>query len=66
MKAGVATPNGLAVRDDVPRPQPKPNEVLVKVHAAGMNRADLNAARGKGGHGPVGAVVGIEWAGEVV
>jgi NADPH2:quinone reductase len=66
MKAGVATPEGLAVRDDVPRPQPKPHEVLVKVRAAGMNRADLNAARGKGGHGPVGAVVGLEFAGEVV
>jgi NADPH2:quinone reductase len=66
MKAGVATPAGLALRDDVPRPQPKPNEVLVKVHAAGMNRADLNSARGAGGHGAVGAVIGIEFAGEVV
>ena len=66
MKAGVATPEGLALRDDVPRPQPKPNEVLVKVHAAGMNRADLNSARGAGGHGAVGAVIGIEFAGEVV
>ncbi|HVV93726.1 MAG TPA: zinc-binding dehydrogenase [Hyphomicrobiales bacterium] len=66
MKAGVATPDGLAVRDDVPEPQPKPNEVKVKVRAAGMNRADLSAARGSGGHGAVGAVVGVEFAGDVV
>jgi NADPH2:quinone reductase len=66
MKAGVATPNGLEVRDDVPRPVPQANEVLVRVRAAALNRADLNAARGTGGHGAVGATVGLEWAGEVV
>jgi len=66
MKAAVATPNGLEVRDDVPQPKPKPNEVLVRVRAAGLNRADLNAARGTGGHGAVGATVGLEWSGEVV
>jgi NADPH2:quinone reductase len=43
MKAAVATDKGLEVRD-IPKPQPKPNEILVKVHAAGLNRADLNAA----------------------
>lgn len=65
MKAGVATANGLEVRD-IPRPEPKPFEILVKVKAAGLNRADLAAARGSGGHGTVGATVGIDWAGEVV
>ena len=45
MKAAVATDKGLEVRD-IPKPHPKPNEILVKVHAAGLNRADLNAARG--------------------
>jgi NADPH:quinone reductase len=67
MKAGVASENGLAMRD-VPQPRPKPNEVLVKVKAASLNRADLGVARGMP-HGPnsgVGALVGIEWAGEVV
>jgi NADPH2:quinone reductase len=42
--------------------------VLVKVKAAALNRADLAVARGQP-HGPnsgVGALVGIEWAGEVV
>jgi NADPH2:quinone reductase len=65
MKAAVGTPNGLELRD-VPPPRPKPHEVLVKVRAAGLNRADLSAARGAGGHGQAGATVGLEWAGEVV
>jgi NADPH:quinone reductase len=67
MKAGVASESGLVMRD-VPQPKPKPNEVLVKVRAAGLNRADLAVARGHA-HGPnsgVGVTVGIEWAGEVV
>src|SRR5215470_17232704 len=67
MKAAVATENGLALRD-VPQPRPKPNEVLVKVRAAALNRADLATARGlpHGSHGGIGAAVGLEWAGEVV
>jgi NADPH:quinone reductase len=65
MKAAVATDKGLEVRD-IPQPKPKPHEILVRVKAAGLNRADLNAARGAGGHGAVGATLGIDWAGEVV
>ncbi len=65
MKAGVATESGLEVRD-IAQPVPKPVELLVKVKAAGLNRADLSAAQGHGGHGAVGATVGIDWAGEVV
>jgi NADPH:quinone reductase len=67
MKAGVASENGLVVRD-IAQPRPKPNEVLVKVRAAALNRADLTTARGlpHGSHGGVGAPVGLEWAGEVV
>jgi NADPH2:quinone reductase len=67
MKAGVASENGLVMRD-IAQPKPKSNEVLVKVRAAALNRADLAVARGLP-HGPnsgVGAQVGIEWAGEVV
>jgi NADPH:quinone reductase-like Zn-dependent oxidoreductase len=45
MKAGVASEKGIEVRD-VPQPRPKPNEVLVKVRAASLNRADLTTARG--------------------
>jgi NADPH2:quinone reductase len=67
MKAGVASENGLVVRE-IAQPRPKPNEVLVKVRAAALNRADLSTAHGlpHGSHGGVGAAVGLEWAGEVV
>jgi NADPH2:quinone reductase len=65
MKAAVATDNGLEIRD-IPQPKPSPFELLVKVKAAGLNRADLAAARGKGGHGATGATVGLDWAGEVI
>jgi NADPH2:quinone reductase len=67
MKGGVGTPNGLEVRD-VPRPQPKAGEVLVRVRAAGLNRADLGAAKAAAhpGHATAGAPIGLEWAGEVV
>jgi NADPH:quinone reductase len=66
MKAAVAAENGLDVRE-VPQPRPKPSEVLVRVRAAGLNRADLAAARGAyAGHGSAGSPIGLEWAGEVV
>jgi NADPH2:quinone reductase len=65
MKAAVATENGLEILD-IPQPKPRPFELLVKVKAAGLNRADLGAASGKGGHGAVGATVGLDWSGEVV
>jgi NADPH:quinone reductase-like Zn-dependent oxidoreductase len=65
MKAAVATENGLEIRD-IPQPKPAPFQLLVKVRAAGLNRADLAAARGKGGNGAVGATIGLDWAGEVV
>jgi NADPH2:quinone reductase len=47
---------------------PKPNEVLVRVRACGLNRADLGMAAGHrhGAHGGAGTVLGMEWAGEVV
>ena len=65
MKAAVATENGLEVRD-IAQPKPSPVELLVKVRAAGLNRADLGAAKGQGGHGGLGATVGLDWSGEVV
>ncbi len=49
MKAAVITryggPEVLELRD-VPDPQPKPGQVLVRVEAAGVNFADILAARG--------------------
>ncbi|MCW3473869.1 zinc-binding dehydrogenase [Limobrevibacterium gyesilva] len=67
MRAAVVTEDGLAVRE-VAVPTPKPNEVLVRVRAAGLNRAELQMASGHrhGALGGIGAVVGLEWAGEVV
>jgi NADPH:quinone reductase len=66
MKAGVASPNGVVIRD-VPQPKPKPTEVLVKVRGVGVNRADLGAALGDASHGSAaGTPIGGEFAGEVV
>jgi len=65
MKAAVSSPNGLELRD-IPQPVPKSNEVLVKVKACGLNRADLSAAKATMGHGTMGAPCGLEHAGEVV
>src|SRR5258707_9438108 len=64
MKAGIATDKGLALRD-IAQPKPKPNEVLVRVRAAALNRADLATARGvpHGSHGGIGAAGGLEWGG---
>lgn len=61
MKAGVASPNGIVVQD-VPEPKPGPHDLLVKVKAAALNRADLSAAKGEANGQPI----GIEFAGEVV
>ena len=54
---------GLA--GSIPQPVPKPNEVLTRVKACGLNRADLSAAKASFGHGTMGAALGLEWAGEV-
>jgi NADPH:quinone reductase len=65
MKAAVVGEKGLEIRD-VPAPRPKPNEVLVRVRAAGLNRAELSVAAGHrhGGIGGPGTIVGLEFAGE--
>ncbi len=67
MKAAVVGDNGLEIRD-VPAPRPKPNEILVRVRAAGLNRAELGMAAGHkhGSLGGAGTVIGLEWSGEVV
>ena len=66
MKAAVVTPNGVEVRD-VPTPVPQDDQVLVRVHACGMNRADLAVAAGHshGAIGGAGTIVGMEFAGEI-
>lgn len=67
MKAAVVAQGGVEVHD-VPQPKPAPNQVLVRVRAIGLNRADLQMASGRmhGSAGGAGAVLGLEWSGEVV
>lgn len=66
MKAYVYGANGAEVTD-VSKPAPKGAQVLVRVRAVGLNRADLGMTKGHahGSAGGVGTVLGMEWAGEV-
>jgi NADPH2:quinone reductase len=66
MKAAVLAATGVEVRE-VPKPKPAANQVLVRVRAAGLNRADLIVASGHmhGSSGGPGTVLGLEFAGEV-
>ena len=45
MRAVVVTDQAVEVQD-IKKPEPKPNEVLVQVRACGLNRADLMVAGG--------------------
>ena len=67
MRAAVVTENGVEIQD-VAKPAPKPHEVLVRVRACGLNRADLMVASGMahGAIGGSGTIVGQEFAGEIV
>ena len=66
MKAYVYGANGAEIAE-IAKPSPKGTQVLVKVHACGLNRADLGMTKGHvhGAAGGVGTVLGMEWAGEV-
>ncbi|MGP8119132.1 MAG: quinone oxidoreductase family protein [Xanthobacteraceae bacterium] len=67
MKAFVYGAGG-AVVTDAPKPEPRGVQVLVRVRACGLNRADLGMTKGHvhGSQGGAGTVLGMEWAGEVV
>jgi NADPH2:quinone reductase len=66
MKAYVYGANGAEITD-VAKPTPKDTQVLVRVRACGLNRADLGMTKGHahGRAGGVGTVLGMEWAGEI-
>jgi NADPH:quinone reductase-like Zn-dependent oxidoreductase len=70
MTAAILTGHGglekLIVRDDIPVPRPKANEVLIRVGACGMNNTDINTRIGwysksiDSGTTPTGAADGLE------
>jgi NADPH2:quinone reductase len=66
MKAYIYGANGAEITD-VAKPSPKGTQVLVRVRACGLNRADLGMTKGHahGAAGGVGTVLGMEWAGEI-
>jgi NADPH2:quinone reductase len=66
MKAAIVGENGVEIRD-VPKPVPAANEVLIRVRATSLNRADLLVALGHqhGSVGGIGARIGLECAGDV-
>jgi len=67
MKAIVVTSTGVAYTD-APEPIPSADQVLIKVRAAALNRADLAVASGAkhGSVGGPGTIVGMESAGDVL
>lgn len=70
MKAAVIVEQGgrrqLSIQS-VPMPEPGPGEIVVRVRAAGLNRADLalNAAHRRTGPQQTIPIAGLEFAGEV-
>ncbi len=66
MKAYVYGTKGADIAE-VAKPAPQGTQVLVRVRACGLNRADLGMTKGHahGSAGGVGTVLGMEWAGEV-
>jgi NADPH2:quinone reductase len=66
MKAAILGAAGIEI-GEVPKPTPKPNEVLIRVRATTLNRADLLIASGHqhGAVGGKGSRIGLECAGEV-
>ena len=67
MKAGVASPERRCDPGRDPQPKPKPTDILVKIKAIALNRADLGSAKGDTSHGAAaGKPIGSEFAGEVV
>lgn len=67
MKAVNVASDGKLFLSNQDKPIPKSNELLIKVHAFGINRADLLQAKGKYPP-PKGAteILGLEFSGEVI
>jgi NADPH:quinone reductase len=63
----VEQPGAAFVQADIPRPIPAAGQVLVRVHASGVNPLDTKIRAGKAGHAnqPLPAVLGLDMAGVV-
>ena len=63
---GVGGPEVITI-GEVPKPEVRPDHIRVRVHAAGLNRADLIQRRGQypAPHGWPANIPGLEYAGEV-
>jgi NADPH2:quinone reductase len=64
--SGAGGPEVISI-GDVPKPEVRPGYIRVRVHAAGLNRADLIQRRGQyaAPHGWPADIPGLEYAGEV-
>jgi NADPH:quinone reductase-like Zn-dependent oxidoreductase len=51
--------------EDAPRPEPRTHQVLVRVHAAGVNPADWKFREGKFGQVPFPSIIGNDFSGEI-
>src|SRR5215467_13514676 len=63
----VEVPGGIFRKTDLPQPTLKPNHVLVKIKATGVNPLDTKIRAGKASHAqqPLPAVLGVDMAGIV-
>jgi NADPH:quinone reductase len=61
MQAAVLGEQGVEVRD-LPKPTPKPNEVLIWVRASSLNRADLLVALGHQHGASAASAPGSDWS----
>ena len=68
MKAAILDSNGASFRiAAIPRPQPGPGQVLVRIHASGVNPLDTKIHDGAAPHAkqPAPAILGLDMAGTV-
>src|SRR3954466_1508305 len=51
--------------EEIPRPEPKPDELLVRILAAGVNPVDWKIREGRMGRIPLPAILGSDFSGEI-
>lgn len=63
----ISRPGGPEVLElrELPRPQPAPGQVLIKIHASGLNRSDVYSRKGSYGDTGVQEIPGLEVAGTI-